>query len=92
MHPMTTRRCLDCPTFIHAGSRCAPCERAHRLGWAWSATRAARLADHPACAVCRSPATKLDHVIPRSAGSGVAGNLQALCRACHRAKSTAERR
>jgi len=89
---MTTRRCLDCPNFIPAGSRCVPCERAHRLGWAWSATRAAWLTDHPACARCGEPASELDHVIPRSAGGGVTGNLQALCHACHRAKSAAERR
>ncbi|MHB8397811.1 MAG: HNH endonuclease [Candidatus Limnocylindrales bacterium] len=89
---MTTRSCLDCGALIRRGSRCPTCERAHRLGWGWSATRAAWLTGHPCCAVCGAAATEVDHVVPRAWGGGDERNLQSLCRACHRAKTARQRR
>jgi 5-methylcytosine-specific restriction endonuclease McrA len=89
---MSARRCLDCPNLISRGSRCPFCEYRHNLGWAWSATRSAWLRAHPDCAVCGARATEVDHVVPRSLGGRDRDNLQSLCQACHRAKTTAEAR
>ena len=89
---MSARRCLDCPTLIRRESRCADCERRHRLGWVWSATRDAWLAAHPGCALCGAPATEVDHIVPRAWGGGHTGNLQSLCQRCHRAKTAGQRR
>ena len=89
---MTARRCLDCPNLISHGSRCRSCERRHTLGWAWPIRRAAWLLLHPNCAVCGAKATEVDHVVRRADGGGDHGNLQSLCRTCHRATTTAEAR
>jgi 5-methylcytosine-specific restriction endonuclease McrA len=89
---MTARSCLGCGTLVRKGSRCPDCQRRHQLGWAWSARRDVWLAYHPECASCGATATEVDHVVPRAAGGGGEGNLQSLCRACHVAKTTRERR
>jgi 5-methylcytosine-specific restriction endonuclease McrA len=89
---VSARPCLDCPAVIRRGSRCRACERRHRLGWSWSARRAAWLASHPWCAVCGAEATEVDHVLPRAWGGGDEGNLQSLCRVCHRAKTAEQLR
>ena len=53
------------------------------------------LASSPLCAVCGvMPAVELDHVVPVSDGGAfwAGGNLQGLCRGCHRVKTAGERR
>ena len=43
------------------------------------------------CAICNGPASEVDHITPRSeAGDDTPGNLRALCRDCHKAKTTSE--
>lgn len=52
--------------------------------------------DHGLCRVCLAigrvtPATAVDHIIPKSRGGGDdLGNLQAICDSCHRVKTQAE--
>lgn len=66
-------------------------------GRAWQAARAAAMArDSHLCVVCAkagiiTPATEVDHIIPKAKG-GTDGlrNLQSLCRPCHKAKTTRE--
>jgi 5-methylcytosine-specific restriction enzyme A len=54
----------------------------------WAALRAAVLArDGRTCQLCGSPATDVDHIVPRSAGgSDDPANLRSLCARCHRHK------
>lgn len=52
--------------------------------------------DQGLCQVCRqagrvTPATQVDHVVPKAeGGTDDEGNLQAICPACHRAKTGRE--
>jgi len=87
-----------CPNFAVRGGLCAACrakrERqrgsaaARGYGARWRRLRAAFLATHPICAVCGAPASDVHHIIPRAAGgTDDWWNLQALCHACHSAKT-----
>ena len=80
-----------CPE-ITVGARCA----AHsvRRSRAWPAARRAHLAREPRCRQCGAPATQVDHIIPLARGGPELDprNLQALCRACHAAKTAGEPR
>lgn len=59
----------------------------------WQRLRAMYLQSHPLCVACAehgvvTPATDVDHIVPRrSGGQDVESNLQALCHACHSAKT-----
>lgn len=64
----------------------------------WQAARKAQIARCPCCTVCTSrgrtvPATVCDHITPVRLGGDFwdTRNYQSLCRACHQAKSAAER-
>jgi 5-methylcytosine-specific restriction protein A len=60
------------------------------------ALKAAYLAAHPLCELCRArgwlrPATQADHKLARRAGGADDwANLQALCQACHSHKTVTE--
>jgi 5-methylcytosine-specific restriction protein A len=64
----------------------------------WEKARLAFLAEHPLCVTCEAkgiiePATVVDHVIPHRGNVDLfwdPGNWQALCVACHNAKTKAE--
>jgi 5-methylcytosine-specific restriction enzyme A len=62
-------------------------------GGRWQRYRAMYLRSHPLCVACEragitTPATDVDHIVPRRAGgSDEESNLQALCHACHSAKT-----
>ena len=59
----------------------------------WRRLRAAFLAEHPFCCLCRNGtlATEVDHIIPRKAGgSDDKSNLQSLCKPHHSAKTMRE--
>lgn len=62
-------------------------------GYRWQQLRARYLRAHPLCVACRRKgsvvaATDVDHIRPRSdGGSDDDSNLQALCHACHSAKT-----
>lgn len=87
-----------CPNFAVRFGVCAQCaaQRERQRGSAasrgydggWRKLRRLFLQSNPWCARCGAPATDVDHIIPRSAG-GIDdwGNLQALCHACHSAKT-----
>lgn len=73
----------------------------HQRGYgaAWEKARqACLLRDRGLCQACLalgrvSPATTVDHVIPKSrGGTDALGNLRALCTACHGAKTATEGR
>lgn len=58
---------------------------------AWHRRRSALLDRYPNCAHCGSPATDVDHVIPRAAGGpDNYNNLQTLCHSCHSIKTIRE--
>lgn len=47
--------------------------------------------DHHTCVVCSAKATDVDHILPRVLGGGDSwGNLQSLCKRCHKRKSAAD--
>jgi 5-methylcytosine-specific restriction protein A len=61
---------------------------------AWRRRRKRYLAAHPTCTSCPSPATEVDHVIPRAqlVEQGVDDPdadhwLQSLCESCHSTKT-----
>lgn len=62
-------------------------------GGRWQRVRAMYLRSHPLCVACErmgraTPATDVDHIVARRAGgSDEESNLQALCHACHSAKT-----
>lgn len=58
----------------------------------WQKLRARILKAEPLCRKCQRRAVEVDHVKPVSQGGAFfrRGNLQALCRACHEAKTAAE--
>ncbi len=62
-------------------------------GGRWQRLRAMYLRAHPLCVACEAagratPATDVDHIVARRAGgSDEESNLQALCHACHSAKT-----
>ena len=73
---------------------------ADRDAWArvsrskWAVVREAALArDGYACVRCGAPAQEVDHRVPISQGGDFydLDGLDSLCRACHKAKSLAER-
>ena len=61
---------------------------------AWRNLRAMALHRQPLCVACRSkPSTDVDHIVPIAEGGGnEAGNLQALCHACHSRKTARAKR
>lgn len=70
---------------------------ARGYGTAWDKTRAEILRrDRFLCQSCKrsgkaTAATEVDHVIPKwKGGKDVEGNLEAICSACHKAKTAAE--
>ena len=101
--PRAPRVCSlpGCPKTADSGGRCSehkpapwtgtspiPNRSAHRR-WA----RAVLERDAHTCRRCGAPATEADHIINRAAAPHLAldvNNGQALCRACHRAKTKAE--
>jgi 5-methylcytosine-specific restriction enzyme A len=90
-----------CPNFAVRFGVCAQClaKRERQRGSAasrgydarWRKLRKAFLQANPWCVRCGAPATDVDHIIPRSAGgTDDWSNLQALCHACHSAKTAAQ--
>lgn len=87
---------------VHGGALDARRGSAAERGYdaRWHALRRAYIAAHPLCEACLAsgryvPAAEVDHIIPISERPDlrlVAGNLQALCRSCHRHKTAAEQR
>jgi 5-methylcytosine-specific restriction protein A len=71
--------------------------QARLRGRAWQAIRRAVLADTPLCVHCIKAgrvrvAREVDHIVPLyRGGTHEWSNLQALCFACHKAKSLSER-
>ena len=66
-----------------------PMDRAAHRRWA----RAVLARDGHTCRRCGAPATEADHIINRASAPHLAYDLangQALCTACHRAKTQAE--
>ncbi len=62
-------------------------------GAQWQRRRRMYLRAHPVCVHCGAPASDVDHIVARKAGGGEEEtNLQALCHACHNAKTAGERR
>jgi 5-methylcytosine-specific restriction enzyme A len=56
---------------------------------AWPTIQARVLAEQPLCP-CGSPATEVDHIVPRRAGgTHERSNLQGLCKGCHSRKTIA---
>lgn len=85
----------------HAAKRHEPPRlNSYRRGYnrAWQATRLAFLREHPFCVVCEAigrlvPAAEVDHIIAHKGDDVLMwdiGNLQALCRPCHSAKTARE--
>jgi 5-methylcytosine-specific restriction enzyme A len=68
----------------------------HPLPRNWPALRRRVLAEEPLCRPCAaagrtSASREVDHIVPRSQGGTTERvNLQGICSACHRAKTTAE--
>ena len=62
-------------------------------GKAWDRIRASiLLRDSWTCQVCSRVATDVDHIRNKARGGGDdPDNLQSLCKACHKAKTTKER-
>lgn len=59
-------------------------------GPSWRQLRLMFLREHPLCA-CGAPATEVDHIVPLArGGTNEESNLQALCKACHSAKTARE--
>lgn len=71
-------------------------ETAHALPANWRKLRDQVLREEPLCRLCQgrghvTPATEVDHIVPRSQGGASArGNLQGLCGPCHRKKTQGE--
>lgn len=67
-------------------------------GWAWEQLRARILQREPLCRACRADeravlATTVDHIKPKhQGGTDDEGNLQPLCKPCHKAKTAKEGR
>lgn len=66
-------------------------------GWAWQQTRERILTrDSGLCCVCSragrvTVATEVDHIVNKAeGGSDDDGNLQSICKPCHKAKTAAE--
>jgi 5-methylcytosine-specific restriction enzyme A len=93
--------CIICSTLTRSGSRC---ERHRVSGWSTTTSRAERgygaewakirrvvLEEEPTCRLCGQQATDVDHVIPKArGGTDRRSNLRALCRRCHKRKSSSE--
>lgn len=64
-----------------------PSARERGYGTRWDKARAGYLLKHPACAMCRKPATVVDHIIPhrgdRDLFWDIKNNWQPLCTPCH---------
>lgn len=60
-------------------------------GWAWSKIKADAFALHGRdCLKCGDVATEIDHIVELNAGgTNDLDNLQPLCKACHKAKTSA---
>lgn len=73
-------------------------DRKRTRGRAWMKTRAYVLAQQPLCAECdrngrTTAAEEVDHILPLSqGGTDEIGNLQGLCKPCHKAKTARESR
>jgi len=68
-------------------------KRRGRGAESWDRVRRRMLLREPQCRRCGAPATEVDHVVPLWKGGGEdEGNLQALCRSCHGAKTAWEQR
>lgn len=84
------------PTKKHGwGDRKSRQERGY--GGSWDKARlAAMKRDNYLCQPCWSlgkvkPATEVDHILPKhKGGTDVPANLQAICKACHSAKTASE--
>jgi len=60
-------------------------------GNAWRGIRAQVLHEEPRCRACGAPAQAVDHIRPIALGGmHDRANLQALCKRCHRYKTTKE--
>lgn len=98
----------SCPALIPAGERfCTDHKRqldreynrqrgsaaSQGYGARWRKLRTWFLKDHPLCAICGRPATDVDHIVSkRKGGTDDPENLQALCHACHSAKTAKQDR
>ena len=60
----------------------------------WARLRVLVLQRNPVCAACRdAAAVEADHIVPLGEGGADGlGNMQGLCRRCHRLKSAADKR
>ena len=93
-----------CPRLCKGTSRCPQHKHKSRSNWPttsaqvrgyghdWRKVRAAVMARSGGeCQRCGSPASHVDHVIPKhKGGTDELFNLQALCSGCHTAKTAAE--
>lgn len=86
------RRCLDCPTLIRSGSRCARCDKARRQkgfgrnGWTWTATRQRIIARDGGCTMPppHDGPLEVHHIVRREhGGTNADDNLVTLCRRHH---------
>jgi 5-methylcytosine-specific restriction protein A len=99
-------RVPGCPEFADVGrGACPPHDRRNNWaskgdapqarGWAWTRLRGQALErDGRMCVMCGSPATEVDHIIPRSVAPELAGeldNLRSVCKSCHRVITRANR-
>ena len=85
----------DCPRPMRrlAGSGWERNKRRYRGGLTRAVRTAVLTRANGRCAICHGRPDKLevDHIVPASeGGTGDMANLQALCVACHRAKTRAE--
>ncbi len=96
--PLRPCSVVGCPRPATVGGKCAghaaQQERqrgsaaARGYGQRWRRIRDKYLAAHPWCVRCGARATDVDHIRPRrQGGSDDDSNLQALCHACHSAKT-----
>ena len=89
----------NCPELVDYGSKyCLPHQRqaearerqdrgtSHARGYTrlWQKIRLMFLRAHPVCEKCGQAATEVHHIKPLAhGGTHAAGNLMALCKACH---------
>ena len=79
------------------GDRTRPSAAERGYGARWQRMREAILALEPLCRPCKqagrvTPATEIDHIIPKArGGTDAPDNLQPICRDCHKAKTGRDR-
>ncbi len=81
-----------CQTHKHQATAQRGTRHQRGYGKAWDKLRPHILRRDPMCQAChRAASTDVDHITPKSqGGTDDPGNLQGLCRPCHRSKTTAE--